>query len=97
MAYLTWFVRIVLLLLLVGFAMKNMEPVTVSYYLNYQWQTRLVVVMFVFLLIGIAIGLLAALGTIFRLKRQIQGLKREARLQDKAIAKDRSSLKEKVS
>jgi lipopolysaccharide assembly protein A len=86
MVYLAWFVRIVLFLLLLGFAIKNLEPVTLSYYLDYQWRAPLVFILFVFVLIGVFIGLFAALGTIFRQRRQIQTLKRELRAQDKADA-----------
>lgn len=85
MTYIAWFIRVVLFLLLLGFAIKNSEPVTLNYYLSYQWRAPLVLVLALFLLIGVVVGLLAASGTIFRQRRSLQALKREARLQlDKA-------------
>jgi len=88
MAYVTWFFRIVLFLLLLGFAIKNVEVVTLSYFFDYQWRAPLVLILLVFLLIGVVIGLLAASTTLFRQRREIQALKREARLREKLQARE---------
>jgi len=88
MTYISWFVRIVLFLLLLGFAIKNSEVVTLNYYLDYQWRAPLVLILLAFLLVGVVIGLLAASTTVFRQRREINSLKREARSREKQQAKD---------
>ena len=64
MRYLIWFLRIVLFLLLLGFAVRNAETVTVYYYFGYEWQAPLILVI-VFLCLGLAIGVMSCLGKIF--------------------------------
>lgn len=83
MTYISWFFRIVLFLLLLGFAIKNSEVVTLNYYLDYQWRAPLVLILLAFLLVGVVIGLLAASTTVFRQRREINSLKREAKARDK--------------
>lgn len=80
MRYLSWVLRIVLFLLLLGFAIKNSELVTLRYYLGYEWQAPLVLIIFLFLLIGVVIGGAANLGFVFKQKREILGLKKELRM-----------------
>ena len=48
MRYLSWLFGFVLFLLALGFAVKNSDTVVVHYYLGYQWQASLVLVMLVF-------------------------------------------------
>jgi len=88
MTYISWFLRIVLFLLLLGFAIKNSEFVTLNYYLDYQWRAPLVLILLAFLLVGVVIGLLAASTTVFRQRREINSLKREARAREKLQVKD---------
>lgn len=79
MRYLSWLLGLILFLLSLGFALKNSEAVVVHYYLGYQWQAPLVLVILVFLCTGVAIGVAASLGFIFRQRREIFSLKREMR------------------
>ncbi len=83
MFYLKWLVRIVIFVLLLGFAVKNLDPVTLDYFLGYQWQEPLVVILLAFTVVGVIIGLLASLSTLFRQRREIQALRRELRRLDK--------------
>jgi uncharacterized integral membrane protein len=85
MVYLKWLVRIVIFVLLLGFAVKNLEPVTLNYFMGYQWQEPLVVILLAFTILGVVIGLLAAMSTLFRQRREIQGLRRELRRLDKNV------------
>lgn len=71
MRYLIGFFRIVLFLLLLGFAVRNVETVTLHYYFGYEWQAPLVLIILLFLALGVAIGVLSCLGTIFRQRREI--------------------------
>ena len=83
MRYLTWLLRIVLFLVLLGFAVKNDQPVVLRYFFGYEWQASLVVVLLLFFAVGVGTGMLAVLGNIFRQRREIGVLKRELRLKNK--------------
>jgi uncharacterized integral membrane protein len=71
MRYLTWLLRIALFGALLGFAIKNNEIVSLRYLFGYEWRLPLVVALLVFLVIGVAIGMLAMLGTVVRLRREL--------------------------
>lgn len=79
MRYLYRFLGFLLFLMVVGFAVKNSEVVTVYYYLGYQWQAPLVLVLLLFFVVGAVVGVLASLGYLFRQRKEILGLKRELR------------------
>ena len=79
MRYLSWLLGFVLFLLALGFAVKNSDAVVVHYYLGYQWQASLVLVILVFFFSGVAVGVAASLGYLFRQRREIFYLKREIR------------------
>jgi lipopolysaccharide assembly protein A len=71
MRYLTWFLRIVLFVLLLGFTVRNVETVTLHYYFGYEWQAPLVLIILLFFSLGVAIGVLSCLGKIFTQRRKI--------------------------
>ena len=83
MRYLTWSLRVMLFLLLLGFAVKNDQPVTLSYFFGYEWQTSLVVVLLCFFTAGVVFGLLAMLGMLFRQRRELSAVRRELKLKNK--------------
>ena len=83
MRYLIWTMRAVLFLLLLGFAVKNDQPVVLRYFFGYEWQTSLVVVLLCFFTLGVVIGLLAMLGTWFRQRRELAAARRELQLKNK--------------
>ncbi|PIQ12360.1 MAG: DUF1049 domain-containing protein [Hydrogenophilales bacterium CG_4_9_14_3_um_filter_59_35] len=85
MRYLSWLLGFVLFLLALGFAVKNSDAVVVHYYLGYQWQASLVLVILVFFLAGVAVGVAASLGFIFRQRRDIFSLKKEIRAKAQAV------------
>jgi uncharacterized integral membrane protein len=68
---------IAIFFLLAGFALQNIDEVTVKYAFLFQWQLPLVAVIFVAMVIGALLGVLAMLKPWFRLRRQIQRLKKE--------------------
>lgn len=76
MQYLTWFVRIVLFLLFLGFAVKNVDTVRLQYFFGYEWQAPLVMILLLFFTLGVAIGVLSCLGKIFRQRREIAAYRR---------------------
>ena len=88
MRYLIWSLRAVLFLLLLGFAVKNDQSVTLRYFFGYEWQTSLVVVLLCFFTVGVVIGLLAMLTTLLRQRREFSAVKRELQLKNKLSAID---------
>jgi putative membrane protein len=83
MKYLVWLLRTVLFLLLLGFAMKNDEPVVLRYFFGYEWQSSLVLVLLLFFTAGAAVGMLAVLGSLLRQRKELAVLKKELRLKNK--------------
>jgi uncharacterized integral membrane protein len=72
----TWAIRLVLFLLLVAFAAKNAEPVTLRFYFDLALDTPLVVALFAAFALGALFGVTALLGTLLRQRRQITALRR---------------------
>ena len=81
MRYLVWLLRLTLFFLLLGLAVKNSDPVVVHYYFGAEWKAPLVFVLLIAIAAGAALGILAALGQVFRQRREILELKRELRAQ----------------
>ena len=78
MRVLTWAIRLIVFVLLVAFAAKNADPVTLRFYFDLAVQTPLVVVLFAFFLAGALFGMLALLGTLLRQRREIARLRKGA-------------------
>ncbi len=83
MRYIVWLLRAFVFLLLLGFAIKNDQPVVLRYFFGYEWQTSLVVILLCFFTVGVLVGVLAMLTTIFRQRREVAALKREISLKNK--------------
>jgi len=79
MQYLMWFLKLVLFVLVLAFAVKNTDAVTVRYYFGGEWQAPLVFVLLVAFCAGIALGLFAGFAQFIRQRREIAALKRELR------------------
>ena len=77
MRALTWAIWLTIFVLLVAFAAKNADPVTLRFYFDLAVQTPLVVVLFGFFLAGALFGMLALLGTLLRQRREIARLKKQ--------------------
>ncbi len=77
MRYLIWLVRVLLFLVLLGFALKNDQPVALRYLFGFEWQAPLVVLLLVFFFLGAALGMIALVGKLLRQRREIAVLKRE--------------------
>ena len=77
MRFITGFFQLCIFIVLLGFALKNAQPVTVYYFFGYEWQSTLVIVMLLFFSVGVGLGILATLGIWFRQRREISRLKRE--------------------
>jgi putative membrane protein len=80
------FVKLVsglLWVLLVGIlfvlAIRNNHPVTVRFYLGQEWNGPLVIALAAAVAVGMVLGLLALMSSLFRARRQIAKLQRELR------------------
>ncbi len=79
MRILTWALRLVLFLVLVALAARNVEPVTLRFYFDLAWQAPLAVMLFAAFALGAAAGLLAMVGPWLRQRREISLLKKASR------------------
>jgi putative membrane protein len=73
-----WLAKAVLFLLLVGFALKNSEMVTLRYFLGQEWSAPLSLVLLLFFGLGAALGVIALLGMLNRQRRVISELRQAA-------------------
>jgi uncharacterized integral membrane protein len=79
MRILTWTIRIALFILLLAFAARNTESVTLRFYFDLAWEAPLVVLLLAVFAAGAALGLLAALGAVLRQRGVASRLRRELR------------------
>ncbi len=78
MRVLVWLLRLMLFVLLLGFAVKNSNPVTLRFFFDLAWQLPLVAVLLIFFAAGTAVGVSAVLFSYLRQRREIARLRREA-------------------
>jgi uncharacterized integral membrane protein len=76
MRLLTWAIRVALFVLLLAFAAKNTDPVTLRFYFGLAWQAPLVAILLAFFAAGVALGLMAMLGTYLSQRRQVARLEK---------------------
>ena len=76
MRVVTWAIRLIVFVLLIAFAAKNVEPVTLRFYFDLALQAPLVVLLFAFFALGALFGSAALLGRLLRQRREISTLKR---------------------
>ena len=81
----TWAVRLLVFLLLVAFAAKNVEPVKLRFYFDLALEAPLVAVLFGFFAGGALFGILALLGTVLRQRREISSLKRKTAMEEATL------------
>ena len=72
----TWAIRLVLFVVLLAFAAKNTDPVTLRFYFDLSWQAPLVALLLAFFAAGVALGLIAMLGSWLAQRREIARLQR---------------------
>jgi len=76
---LTWAVRIAAFVLLLAFAVKNTEPITLRFYFDLAWQAPLVLLLLAFFAAGALVGLAAMLTAMLRQRREILRLREALR------------------
>jgi uncharacterized integral membrane protein len=78
MQFLTWLIRIVLFVVLVGFAASNRQPTELKFFSSELiWHAPLVLHLLAFFIGGVVVGLLAAMPGMFRQRREIARLRRD--------------------
>jgi putative membrane protein len=77
MRILTWAIRIALFVLLLAFAAKNTDPVTLRFYFGLAWQAPLVALLLAFFAAGALLGLIAMLGSYLAQRREIGRLEKK--------------------
>lgn len=83
MRYFNWLLRAVLFIVLLGFAVKNGQSITLRYFFGYEWQSSLVIVLLMFFAVGATVGVLAMLPNVLQQRREIARLKRDIRVKNK--------------
>lgn len=83
MRYFNWLFRAVLFIALLGFAVKNDQPITLRYFFGYEWNSSLVVVLLIFFAVGAAVGVVAMFANVLQQRREIARLKRDIRVKNK--------------
>ena len=66
-----WILRFVIVVVLVWFAVKNAQVITIYGLPNQEWQAPLVFVLLIVFIAGMVIGLLAWVPTVVRQRREI--------------------------
>ena len=80
MRLLTLVIKIVLFLLLLGFAIKNSEIVAVRYLLGMEWQAPLSLVLLLVFALGVLLGLLGCSRQLSNTRRELARLRKANRL-----------------
>ena len=72
-----WFIRLLLFILLFGFAIKNDHLATLNFYFGGQWQLPLVFVILISFAAGALLGVTATFASLLRQRREISQLRRQ--------------------
>lgn len=67
----------VLFILLLGFGLKNADPVVLHYYLGIAWQAPLSLMVLILISIGVAAGIIGLLPIFIKQRRELIALRRE--------------------
>ena len=75
-----WLFNFLLFLVALGFALANTAPVDLRFFVgDLSWRAPLVIFLLIFFAAGVMVGLLAAVPSWFRQRREIARLQRELR------------------
>ena len=69
--YLGLALKLLVFLMVLGFALKNSHTVTFYAYLGQAWQAPLIIMLVLAFVLGALTGVLALLPTVFRLRREV--------------------------
>lgn len=77
MKYISATFGVLLFVLLLGFALKNTQPVELHYYLGSAWRAPLSLMLLITLFVGIVVGVMACISLLIRQRRDLLALQRE--------------------
>ncbi|MDR3159022.1 MAG: LapA family protein [Zoogloeaceae bacterium] len=86
MSVLTWILRFLLFLFVLLFALRNTATVTLNFFYGRSWDAPLVLWLLAFFVAGVLLGILAMAGPLFRARRAVACLQREAEQQRTSAA-----------
>lgn len=86
MRALMWFLRLLLFVLLFGFAVKNDHLAELHFFFGVHWQLPLVFVILLSFIAGTLIGVSATLASLLRQRREIHRLRRKVGKQEREAA-----------
>ena len=78
MTVLTWAIRFIIFSFLLVFAIRNTQPITLQFILDFVWDAPLIIALLIFFVGGAVFGVLSVVGVVFRQRREISHLKRTA-------------------
>jgi putative membrane protein len=78
-------VLLILVVFTISFTLLNTQTVSIKYYFV-QWDTDLMKVILFSVCLGAALGLMATIGIVFRLKHELSKRKKEVKLIEKEVA-----------
>ena len=81
MKALFWLLKLTFFFVALTFAVKNTDIVTVRYYLGLEWQAPMIFVLLVVFCLGAVAGVVAGLGYVVRLRREVMRLRRQVSAQ----------------
>ena len=86
MRFLTWLFNLALFVAALGFALSNTASVELRFLVGQlSWHAPLVVFLLIFLIAGVVLGLLAAVPSLFRQRREIARLTRALHHAERAV------------
>ncbi len=85
--YLALISKVILFLLLLSFAVKNSETVTLRYILGWEWQSPLSLLLLLAFALGLVLGMIVSTRQVYRFKREIARLNKTHELADKRVDK----------
>ena len=77
MRILTWAILVALFVVLLAFAAKNTDPVTLRFYFGLEWKSPLIALLLAFFIGGVLLGLLAMFGSWLAQRRELARLQRD--------------------
>jgi putative membrane protein len=77
MRYLYLICGFLLFLVALGFALKNTAPVTLEYYLGFQWHAPLILVILLTFCAGALAGIVACVSLVIQQRRRLLAIQRE--------------------
>jgi len=80
-------IAVILFIIFFGFALKNTDPVTLHFFLGYEFPGPLVLMLLIFFVAGIAFGVFAMVPTLFRHRRDLSKHKKDLLSKEQEIQK----------